>query len=38
MAHPIDNVVSRVLEFVILAIMVGSSLWVTLVAGFALRI
>ena len=27
MAHPIDNAFSKVLEFIILAITVGSSFW-----------
>jgi hypothetical protein len=35
MAHPIDNNFSRVLEFVILAITAGCSIWLTLFAGFA---
>jgi hypothetical protein len=35
MAHPIDNSFSRVLEFVILAITAGCSIWLTLFAGLA---
>jgi hypothetical protein len=38
MANPIDNNFSRVLEFVILAITAGCSIWLTLIAGFASRV
>jgi hypothetical protein len=38
MAHPIANGFARVLEFVILAITAGCSIWLTLFAGFAGRI
>jgi hypothetical protein len=37
MAHPIDNAFGRVIEFVILAITAGCSLWLMVLAGFAPR-
>jgi hypothetical protein len=37
MAHPVDNTFARVLEFVILAITAGCSLWLTMLASFATR-
>jgi len=38
MTHPIDNSFAKVLEFVILAITVGSSFWLTLLASGALNV
>lgn len=35
MTHPIDNGFARTLEFVILAITAGCSIWLTLCAGLA---
>lgn len=38
MAHPVDNSFAKLLEFVILAITVGSSFWLTLLASGALNV
>jgi hypothetical protein len=38
MAHPIDNSFAKLLEFLILAITVGSSFWLTLLASGALNV